>query len=274
MPVNRNSRGQVALLPYQTFAAGNYGGESIHEHRHHNIAAGAAIAAEEPLLLGSTYTTSDGRVFRYVQQLVAAALLGSVLERAANTAVDTVSSGDDLLTITQPSAGWTVGEFAGDYAYIDEGAVATEEGQCRRILGNTADTLHIDRPLLIALDITDSDLTIIRPFRTILATVGITTPVSGVASVLNPAAGAGPGTSAIDINSYGWIQVRGFCEHILIHDTASVAGGDLVVDDGTAGYATDVGTGAAWPDQYVFGTAHMANVSNTIPGDLTNCLLG
>ena len=263
MSQNYNSRGQVALLPYHAYSIGNAGGESIFDSRHHNVAAGAAIAAEEHLYLGARYETPDGRVFRYVQMTGGAAALGTVLERAANVAVDTVSSGSDLLTITEASAGWTAGAYAGDYAYIDESAAAAEEGQCRRILQNTTDTLYLDRPLTTALDVTDCDLTIIRPFRMIAATAAITTPVSGVSAL-----------GVITENYYGWIQVRGFCEHILIDDEASIAGGDLVVDDAVAGSARDVGTGAAWPDQYVFGTAHMTNVSNTIPGDLTNCLLG
>lgn len=271
MTANRDSRGQVALLPYYAHAVGK--GEVVYENRHHNIAAGAALPSEEALMLGTRFECEDGRMFVYVQQLTAAALRGSVLEAAADVGEDTVSSSTDLLIIETGGVDttWVAGAFAGDYVYVDAG---TGVGQTRRILQNTATALHLDRPLGTALAVADSDITIIRPFHTILATAAVTTPVSGVASVLNPDAGAGPGTSAIDISSYGWIQVRGFCEHILIHDTASVAGQYLVVDDGTAGYARGIAATVDVEDQRFFGIARAAATSNLAPGSLINCILG
>ena len=264
---NYNSRGQEALLPYFAYDNQKGKGEIIYDNRHHNL-AGTTAATDDPsrnypLMLGTRFETEDGRVFRYVQMTGGAAALGTVLERAGAVAVDTVSSGSDLLTITKASAGWTAGAYAGDYAYIDESAAPAEEGQCRRILQNTTDTLYLDRPLTTALDVTDCDLTIIRPYRMIAATAAVTTPVSGVSAV-----------GAITENYYGWIQVRGFCEHILLDDTASVAGQYLVVDDATAGTARGIGATVDVEDQRFFGLAGMANVSNTIPGDLIACILG
>jgi len=270
---NYDSRGTNALLPYHAFDMGRGKADVVYDSRFHNITAGAAIGQEEALLLGTRYECPDGRMWVYVQMTGAAAPLGAVLQAAAIVGEDTVSSAADLLSITGGGVdtAWTAGAFAGDYVYVDDG---TGEGQCRRILNNSATALFLDRPLTTALAIADSDITIFRPFHMRLALAAITTPVSGIASVLNPNAGTGPGTNAIDQNSYGWIQVRGFCEHILLDNTATIAGGGLVVDDGVAGTARDVGAGAAWPDQYVFGNAMIANVSTTAPGYLTGCLLG
>lgn len=268
---NRSSRGQVALLPYHAHACGK--GEIIYENRHHNIAAGAAIAAEEVLLLGTRFECEDGRMFVYVQQLTAAAPLGSVLESTAPVGEDTVSSSSDLMVIETGGVDttWVAGAFAGDWVYVDAG---TGEGQCRRILNNTTTDLYVDRALTTALAVADSDITIYRPFHTILATAAITTEVAAVASVINPDAGAGPGTSAIDLNSYGWVQVRGFCEHVLVDDTATIVGGYMCVDDAVAGTATDVGTALTLITQYHFAVARAVNVSTTIPADLIACTLG
>ena len=262
---NYNSRGQEALLPYQAFNINNLGGETIHDDRHHNL-AGTTAATDDPsrnypLLLGARRETPDGRMWVYVQMTGAAAVLGSVLASNAVVGEDTVSSSSDLLIIETGGVDttWVAGAFAGDYVYVDAG---TGEGQCRRILQNTATALHLDRPLATALAVADSDITIMRPFHVRKVPAGITEVVAGVA------------LAAITENYYGWMQVRGFCEHVLADDTATVAGGDLVADDGVAGTCTDVGTGAAHPDQYVFGTAYAANVSDTIPADLTHCALG
>lgn len=221
-----------------------------------------------PLPLGTTVQLTDGRVFKYVRMNVGTAALGSVLERAAEVGEDTVSSSSDLLSIETGGVDttWVAGDFVGDWVYVDAG---TGEGQCRRIISNTTTTLRLDRPLTTALAVADSDITIIRPYRMILATAAVTTPVAGISVGTITAVNATPDP---DVYYHGWMQTAGFCEHILLDDTASVEGQYLVVDDATAGKARGIGATVDVEDQRFFGIAAAANVSDTIPGWLTACL--
>jgi hypothetical protein len=268
---NYNSRGQDALLPY--FASDNQKGkgEIIFDNRHHNIAAGAAIAAQEALYLGTTFECEDGRKFRYVQMTGGAAALGLCVMRNADVAEDTVSSSSDLLKIETGGVDttWVAGAFAGDWVQVDDG---TGKGQCRRILMNDTTTLHLDRPLTTALAIGTSDITIIRPYHVRITATAPLDIVQGIASVLNPNAGTGPGTNAIDEDSFGWIQVSGFCEHIIMH-TAAAAGVPISASTNTAGRADII---AATEDQGVFTAfgfilGQVAAAGETAPGLLTGC---
>lgn len=250
-----NSRSVNAALPI-----GSYAGAAMHMAE--NIVDGAnryhdKTTTDELLNVGTLVMTRDGRCFRYVQMTGAAALLGSVLQAAADVGEDTVSSSSDLMQIETGGVDttWTAGDFVGDFVYVDDG---TGEGQCRRIVANGTTWLRLDRALTTALAVADSDITIIRPYKVRKALAAITTPVAGVA------------VAAITQNYYGWMQVYGFCEHVLIDDATSTAGTYLVVDDATVGTAKAV-TATHVGAQRIFGIAHATNVSKTVPATLFGC---
>ena len=157
-----DSRSVRAKSPYYAWLSPirGMGGENIFDHRYQNVPALPATGGD-PVVggvphLGSLCGTEDGRVFQYIQMTGGAAALGTVLEKAADVAVDTVSSGADLLSISI---------FPGRFQEFQD---------------NDTDTVYLDRVLTTALDVTDCDLTIIRPFRVIAATAAITTLVAGV----------------------------------------------------------------------------------------------
>lgn len=247
-----NSRKTDARLPVHGYAGlpVHFGGDIIDvgQNEWQNI---VGTEANRPQI-GTKVCYNDGREFVYVQMTGGAAALGTVLEQAAVVAEDTVSSSSDLLRI-ENMTGLTAGAHVGDFAYIDEG---TGEGQCRRIVANGTTWLELDRPLVTALAIADSDVTIIRPFRVIAATAAVTTPVAGVS------------VGVITQNYYGWMQTKGICEHVLVDDTATVAGQYMVVDDAAAGKGRGIGATVDVEDQRFFAIALAANVSTTVPATL------
>lgn len=116
--------------------------------------------------VGTVCSTPDGREWVYVKANSALAK-GSVAVPVAQTAVDTVSSSADaqgrIVFITEASAGWTVGAFAEGWVIVDDG---TGVGQAGKIMTNTSDTLQLypEYALTTALSVTDSDITINRPY--------------------------------------------------------------------------------------------------------------
>ena len=235
------------------------GGENIFDHRYQNIPALPATGGD-PVVggvpqLGSLAGTEDGKVFQYVQMTGGAAALGTVLERAAVVEEETVSSSADLMKIETGgvTTTWVAGAFIGDYVWVDAG---TGAGQTRRIVDNTTVALTLDRPLATALAVADSDIWIIRPFRVIAATAAILTPVAGVS------------VGVITEDYFGWAQVGGICEHVLIDNATATVGSQLVVDDGVAGKAQAI-TDVTLAVQNVFGIALATAASTTIPVKLT-----
>ncbi len=269
-----NSRGIEQLRDYypamsQRATSGPY----LVNDPHHNISAAAVGGDPGPLLLGSEWKTKDGRTYRYVQMTGGVALLGLLLQRAADVEEETVSSSDDLLSIEDGGItnSWTEGAFAGDWVYVDEGTGAQ---QCRRIVWNTDVTLFLDYPLVTALAIADSDIIIIRPYHMLIAAASRLTMVAGVAAIRNENTGTGPGTNAIDQNSYGWMQTKGFCDHVRMDDAAIAAGKALTVDGSNAGRAELVASNADFISDFVFGYAasQVETAADTGPVWLTNCL--
>lgn len=257
-----NSRKSDPRLPVHGFAGlPSFMDEDIVDisnNRYQNVAE-----ANRQLPVGTRIDYNDGRSFVYVQMLGAAAALGTVLMRADAVAQDTVSSSTDLLRI-ETITGLTAGAHVGDYAYIDEG---TGEGQCRKIVNNGTTWLELDRPLVTALAVADSDVTILRPYRVKKVVVeAANTSLSFVSGV---------SVGVITENYYGWIQVKGFCEHILVDDGGSTVDMALVADDATAGTALVVGANMTVEETIPFATALVTNVSTTVPGFLGNygCVL-
>jgi hypothetical protein len=120
---------------------------------------------------------------------------------------------------------WVVGDYAGDFMVVNTG---TGAGQAARILWNTVatasvGTLYLDRQLVTALDAT-SDVVIYRPFS-----VALTGAATGDICV-----GVSVGTLT-GANSYGWMQVAGFCPMVL--SEAAIAANAYISASATAGKA-------------------------------------
>ncbi len=218
-----NSR-QVDPLPnYHAYNANTpaLGEELINENRFQDISgvntsSPTAQPNPAPLLVGTPIQTLDGRVFRYVRlQGTTAFVEGDVLYRAADVAVanDVVVASSDVNNIVTTQS-WTVGAYAGDWFYVDGN---TGAGQCRRILYNNATTLYLDRALGTVLDAT-SDFSIIRMLKMRLVSGSSDTLLVGGISY----GAIAPHASDAELGNYGWMQVGGFCEHVIIDGVATI----------------------------------------------------
>lgn len=203
------------------------GTEPLRESRYQNIAAAthateAANGANVPRL-GEIFQTYDNRVFKYAVASVAL-VEGSVLAPTANVAAITDLTSADSLTaateLTKSTATFTINQYAGWWCSQVTG---TGLGQCRRIIGNNATTIFLEAALLITVD-TTSDFVVFHPCAVKKTATALFDRVSGVS------------IGTIASGSYGWIQVYGFCENVLV-DAAVTAGKFLVPSDATAGQA-------------------------------------
>lgn len=151
--------------------------------------------------VGQRGQTPDGREWVYVKSASEAISAGMTVVPDAVVSVDTVSSSADALGrivfITEASAGWTVGQFAEAWVYVDAG---TGVGQYGKIKTNTTDTLELypEFALGTALSVTDSDITIREPFA--VEKAAITSAIQGAVGIAQVAIASG---------SYGWVQTRG-----------------------------------------------------------------
>jgi len=200
--------------------------------------------------VGQRAQTPDGREWVYVKAAEAISANQAVVPDAV-VAVDTVSSSTDglgrIVFITKASAGWTVGEFAEAWVYVDDG---TGRGQAGRIKTNTTDTLEIypEFAFATALAVADSDITIREPFRVDKA--AITSKVQGAVGIAQ---------IAIADASYAWVLTRGV-GLILAGDTF-VVGKSFVTGDDTEGTCV-VGTTAKGAfDEQSLGYCLVANAA-------------
>lgn len=159
-------------------------------------------SSTQQFALGQRAELPDGRKFVYVKNITAALTAkGMVGIQGASVGVDTVSSSADnqgrKVYITEASAGWTVGDYADDWVLVDDG---TGEGQVAKIKTNTADTLILypEYALTTALDVADSDITIVRPYHVTIAAV--TSKKQGAVGICQV---------AFTLNYYGWLQTYG-----------------------------------------------------------------
>lgn len=202
--------------------------------------------------LGARATTPDGRQWVYVEANEAISL-GHIVTRTANTAVDTLSSSQNSASqnvfITEGSAGWTVGQFQNAYGLVDDG---TGSGQFFKIKDNTADTLELypEYALSTALDVSDSDVTIVRPHLAEKSAITTLNQVLiGVAQV------------AIANNSFGWVLERGV--GIVINGaTDPVANEQLTPGDDTEGQAITIANGETPDDISTVGRTLVVNANN------------
>ncbi len=177
--------------------------------------------------IGQQAQTPDGNIWIYVQASTGGLAKGSIAIPDTATDVDTVSSSTNnlgqIVYITEASAGWTNGQFAGDYVTVNDG---TGVGQLARIMDNTSDTLILFAPgLTTALSVSDSDIIITKPWKAIKAAVTSKKQnATGIAQV------------AIAASSFGWLLQRGI--GVVMAGIALTATADFTTGDDTAGQAT------------------------------------
>lgn len=177
--------------------------------------------------IGQQAQTPDGNIWIYVQATTGVLAKGSIAIPDTVTAVDLVSSSTNnlgqIVYLTKASAGWTNGAFAGDYVVVDDG---TGVGQASRIMDNTADTLYLYTPFTTALSVSDSDITIFKPWHV---------TKSAVTSKLQNAVGIAQNVFAN--LEFGWVLQRGIGS-VLAGIALSPAGVDFTTGDDTTGQAT------------------------------------
>lgn len=199
--------------------------------------------------LGELACTPDGRVFRYGKDSGSAITQFHLVSAAANVGVDTVSSSNDSngnrTRVTEGSAGWTAGAYAGGWMVVDDG---TGEGQIAYIEDNTADTLRLgtDWALSTALAVADSDITIHLPysFRS--------TPITALLGQIR-----GVAQAAFTASYYGWVLVSGV-GGVLPGETLTVDE-YITPGDDTAGEVHNVDANETIDDISIVGKSIVAN---------------
>ncbi len=197
---------------------------------------------------GSVAQTPDGATWIYTYT-------GEALKKydvavpVASVGVDTVSSSANnlgqIVYITEASAGWTVGAYAGAYGVVDDG---TGVGQIFKVMDNTSDTLILfpSYALTTALAVADSDITLSFPNKVEMSAItDKAQQATGIAQV------------AVPISSYAWLLKQG--------TGAATAGEVLTVDlsfvtgDNTEGYVIKGTTAKGAFDEQYLGYCRVAN---------------
>lgn len=179
----------------------------------------SGFGTSAPLMIGTQYTTYDGRVFKYIEladttALTAGDLVVPYTASAAGTSAATSSTDTTIVTATMASV--LANAFRGGYLLC---TVGTGLGQTRRIVGNTATTsgsvtFYLERPFATAL----ASATVIatNPYRVKQLPGSLTggVPILGVSYGTVAAATAANGQYNGGISYFGWMQTAGFCERI------------------------------------------------------------
>ena len=199
---------------------------------------------------GSVAQTPDGASWIYVKAAGAIAAGNAVVPNTA-VGVDTVSSSANnlgqIVYITEASAGWTVGAYAGAYGVVDDG---TGVGQVFKVMDNTADTLILfpAYALTTALAVADSDIT-------------LTFPNLVTKSAITDKAQQATGISQIAFASgeYGWVLKQGTGK--VIAGEALTVDLSFVTGDDTAGQVLKGTTAKGAFDEQYLGYCRVANVA-------------
>lgn len=171
--------------------------------------------------VGQLGQTPNGSTYRYVKAAGAISQYQTVIPNTVTTVTLVSSSTNNLnqiVYITKAAAGWTNGQFAGDYLLVNTG---TGTGQIARIMDNTSDTLYLyGSGLGTALAVADSGIAIYHQWNVIKSAV--TSKVQNCCGIAQVAFASG---------DYGWVLQQGV--------GAVVAGEVLVIGkDFTTGAAT------------------------------------
>ncbi len=174
--------------------------------------------------VGQQGQTPNGNIYVYVQATNALAK-GAVAIPTAATSVSNVSSStnnlNQIVYITKASAGWTNGQFSGDYVTVDTG---TGVGQFARILDNTSDTLYLaGSGLGTALAVADSGIKITKLWH--VSPAAITSKKQNAQGIAQVA------FSALD---FGWVLQKGVGQ-VAAGVSLTPIGSDFTTGDSTAG---------------------------------------
>ena len=200
--------------------------------------------------VGQRTMTPDGREWVYVKAAEAISA-GMAVVPDAVVSVDCVSSSDDALDravyITYATGGWTAGQFAEAWVYVDAG---TGVGQAARIKTNTADTLELYPEFALSTDlaVADSDITIREPF--LVDKAAVTSEIQGCVGIAQV---------AIASASYGWVLTRGV--GIATAGEALTVGAAFETGDDTEGYVHKAATAKGAYDGQTLGYCLVANAS-------------
>jgi len=236
-----------------------------------------------PLMLGTQYTTYDGRVFKYMENADTVALTEGMLvvpytDSALGSAVTTSSTDSTVVTATMVSV--LANQYAGGYLCTVTG---TGIGQTRRIVSNTATvsgsvTFQLERAFATAVGSTCGAYAY-HPYRIRQSPTNTVAcqPITGVSYSSIAAATAANGQYNSGISYYGWIQTAGFCERVLTSGAMVAATATVpvsLVPSTVAGKA--ILQVATLANNFPFGTLALPfNRSLSDPGSvsafLTNC---
>jgi len=199
---------------------------------------------------GQRAMTPDGREWVYVKADTALAK-GSVAVPNAVASADTVSCSADAqgryVYITEASAGWTAGAYAGGWVVVDDG---TGVGQLAKIIDNTADTLILDPAyaLSTALAVATSDITIMTPF--LVDKAAVTSKIQQATGIAQVAFTAG---------DYGWLLTKG--DGSVLAGEALTVGCGFVTGDDTTGQVVKATTAKGPYDEQNLGYCRVANAA-------------
>jgi hypothetical protein len=199
---------------------------------------------------GQVAYTPDGATWIYVKASAAVAA-GNAVIPAAEVQVETVSSSANNLGqkiyITEASAGWTVGAYAGAYGVVDDG---TGAGQIFKVQDNTTDTLILypSYALTTSLSVADSDITL--SFPNVVRKSLITDKAQQTTGIAQVAFASG---------EYGWVLKQGtggvIAGEVLTADLSFVTGDD------TAGQVLKGTTAKGAFDEQYLGYCRVANAA-------------
>lgn len=174
--------------------------------------------------IGQQGQTPNGNIYVYVQAAVAVANGAAVIPTAAVSVSNVSSSTNNLnqiVYITKASAGWTNGQFAGDYVTVDTG---TGVGQFARIMDNTADTLYLyGAGLGTALSVSDSGIKITKLWH--VSPAAITSKKQNCQGIAQVAFAAG---------EFGWVLQKGVGQ-VAAGVALTPIGSDFTTGDSTVG---------------------------------------
>lgn len=174
--------------------------------------------------VGQQGQTPNGNIYNYVQAAVSVAKGAAVIPTAAVSVSNVSSSTNNLnqiVYITKASAGWTNGQFVGDYVTVDAG---TGVGQFARIMDNTSDTLYLyGTGLTTALSVSDSGIKITKLWH--VSPAAITSKKQNTVGIAQVAFAA---------SEYGWVLQRGIGQ-VFAGVSLTPIGSDFTTGDSTAG---------------------------------------
>lgn len=201
--------------------------------------------------LGEQAQTPDGRIWSYVKATTGTLAKGSVAIPMAVVDVDTVSSSTDsqgrIVYISEASAGWTVGAYAGGTVYVNDG---TGVGQWAKILTNSTDTLILapETALTTALAVADSDILIYNNYQ--VQKAAITDKIQNAVGIAQIA------FANLD---FGWILVKG--QGVVLAGEVLTVGGSFVTGDNTTGQVVKGTTAKGEFDEQSLGRCLGANAA-------------